>query len=57
MKVDGKDVRPIWLDKDLKTVKVIDQRALPHEFVAADLKTGKKISLLRMTPQSHICSS
>jgi methylthioribose-1-phosphate isomerase len=39
MKVDGKDIRPIWLDKDLKTVKVIDQRLLPHEFVVADLKT------------------
>ena len=39
MKVDGKDIRPIWLDKDLKTVKVIDQRLLPHEFVVADLET------------------
>ena len=39
MKVDGKDLRPIWLDKDFKTVKVIDQRLLPHEFVIADLKT------------------
>ena len=39
MKVDGKDIRPVWLDKDLKTVKVIDQRLLPHEFVVADLET------------------
>jgi len=39
MKVDGKDIRPIWLDEDLKTVKVIDQRRLPHEFVVADLET------------------
>ena len=39
MKVDGNNIRPIWLDKDLKTVKVIDQRLLPHEFVVADLKT------------------
>jgi methylthioribose-1-phosphate isomerase len=39
MKVDGKDIRPIWLDQDLKTVKVIDQRRLPHEFVVADLET------------------
>jgi methylthioribose-1-phosphate isomerase len=31
-------LRPVWLDVDLKTVKVIDQRRLPHEFVVADLK-------------------
>lgn len=40
MKVDGNDVRPIWLnDSDESIVNVIDQRALPHEFVVADLKT------------------
>ena len=39
MNVDGKNMRPIWLDKDLKTVKVIDQRLLPHKFVISDLKT------------------
>jgi len=39
MNVDGKDTRPIWLDRDLKTVKVIDQRRLPHNFVVAELKT------------------
>jgi methylthioribose-1-phosphate isomerase len=39
MKVDGKDLRPIWLDSDLNVVKIIDQRHLPHEFVIADLKT------------------
>jgi len=39
MKVDGKDIRPIWLDQELKTVKVIDQRRLPHEFIVADLET------------------
>ena len=39
MKVDGKDLRPIWLDQDQKTVKVIDQRLLPHEFVIADLES------------------
>ena len=38
MKVDDKNLRPIWLDTDLKVVKVIDQRRLPHEFVIADLK-------------------
>jgi methylthioribose-1-phosphate isomerase len=39
MKVDGKDIRTIWLDKNEKTVKIIDQRKLPHEFVIVDLKT------------------
>lgn len=39
MNVDGKTMRPIWLDQDQKTVKVIDQRLLPHKFVVADLKT------------------
>jgi len=39
MIVDGKHIRPIWLDKDLKTVKIIDQRLLPHEFVIADMTT------------------
>ncbi|MCP4104024.1 MAG: S-methyl-5-thioribose-1-phosphate isomerase [Desulfobacteraceae bacterium] len=39
MIVDGKDIRPVWLDKDLNVVRVIDQRLLPHEYVIADLKT------------------
>lgn len=38
MKEDDKNLRPIWLDNNLKVVKVIDQRRLPHEFVIADLK-------------------
>ncbi len=36
-------MRPIWLDKDCKTVKIIDQRRLPHEFVIADLKTADDV--------------
>ena len=40
MMVDGKQTRPIWLAKDLQTVKIIDQRYLPHEFVVVDLKTA-----------------
>jgi methylthioribose-1-phosphate isomerase len=39
MDMDEKTMRPIWLDKDKKTVKVIDQRRLPHEFVVADINT------------------
>ena len=37
MKVDGKDMRPIWLSGDGQTVQVIDQRQLPHELVVLDL--------------------
>ena len=39
MKVDGKDIRTIWLNRDERIVKIIDQRKLPHEFVIADLKS------------------
>ncbi len=39
MKIDDKDMRPIWLNDDKTTVQVIDQRVLPHEFIVADLKT------------------
>ena len=39
MNVDGKNMRPIWLDGDLKTVKVIDQRVLPHRLIFSELKT------------------
>ena len=39
MKVDGKNIRPIWLDTNVNVVKVIDQRRLPHEFVVTNLKT------------------
>ncbi|MBA4369267.1 MAG: S-methyl-5-thioribose-1-phosphate isomerase, partial [Desulfobacterium sp.] len=38
MKVDGLDIRPIWLDKNEQVVHVIDQRLLPHEFVVAELR-------------------
>jgi methylthioribose-1-phosphate isomerase len=39
MKIDGKDLRPIWLDSKSNVVKIIDQRRLPHEFVIEDLET------------------
>lgn len=39
MKVDGKDMRPIWLKEDGETVQVIDQRQLPHAFIILDLDT------------------
>ncbi|MBF0228711.1 MAG: S-methyl-5-thioribose-1-phosphate isomerase [Desulfamplus sp.] len=39
MNVDGKDMRPIWFDLKSQTVKVIDQRLLPHQLIVAELKT------------------
>jgi methylthioribose-1-phosphate isomerase len=48
MKVDGKDIRTIWLDKSEKIVKIIDQRKLPHEFRIVDLKTvGDAVTAIR----------
>lgn len=43
MKVDGKQVRPIWVDKDSKAVNIIDQRRLPHQFVVVTLKTADDV--------------
>jgi len=39
MKVDGKQMRPIWFDTATKTVQIIDQRLLPHELAIEDLNT------------------
>ena len=39
MKVDGKDRRTIWVEPGGQSVGIIDQRALPHEFVTRDLRT------------------
>ena len=40
MKVNGQPYRAIWLKTDdPKTVQIIDQRHLPHQFVVEDLKT------------------
>jgi methylthioribose-1-phosphate isomerase len=39
MRVDGKDIRTIWLAENEKSVKIIDQRRLPHEFIIVDLTT------------------
>jgi methylthioribose-1-phosphate isomerase len=43
MKVDGKQMRPIWFDETSQTVKVIDQRQLPHRLVIAELTTVDKV--------------
>ena len=39
MKVDGKEMRPIWFDTILRTVRIIDQRFLPHELIIETLNT------------------
>jgi methylthioribose-1-phosphate isomerase len=37
MNVDGKPMRPIWLDEKSGAVRIIDQRRLPHELVIMEL--------------------
>ncbi len=39
MKVDGKEMRPIWLKKEDDKVEIIDQRMLPHELIIKSLDT------------------
>jgi methylthioribose-1-phosphate isomerase len=41
MKIDSKEYRTIWFDETSKTVKIIDQTKLPHQFIIKDLKTVK----------------
>ena len=39
MKVDGKNMRPIWFDTALQVVRAIDQRFLPHKLIIKTLTT------------------
>ena len=39
MKIEGKEYRTIWFEKNL--VKIIDQTKLPHKFIIKDLKNIK----------------
>ena len=39
MKIEGKEYRTIWFEKNI--VKIIDQTKLPHKFIIKDLKTIK----------------
>lgn len=43
MNVDGRQMRPIWLDSDGCTVKVIDQRQLPHRLDVIGLTTVDQV--------------
>ena len=39
MNVDGKHYRTIWLAEDGRSVEIIDQTKLPHEFAIVKLTT------------------
>ena len=39
MKVDGRHYRSLWWDDDAETLRIIDQRWLPHDFRIAELRT------------------
>ena len=39
MRVNGKSMRTIWLEPDGWSVGIIDQTALPHQFVTTRLTT------------------
>ena len=45
MRVDGKDMRPIWFDRAGEIVRVIDQRFLPHELMINDLTSVDEVIL------------
>ena len=41
MKIEGKEYRTIWFEKEKKVVKIIDQTKLPHQLTIKELKTVK----------------
>jgi len=41
MKIEGKEYHTIWFDDENKSVKIIDQTKLPHQFIIKDLKSVK----------------
>ncbi len=43
MLVDGKQMRPIWMDAEENVVKVIDQRQLPHRLEILSLTTVEQV--------------
>ncbi len=43
MLVDGKQMRPIWVDANTGKVQVIDQRRLPHELVVMTLDSVDRV--------------
>ncbi|MCZ4274168.1 S-methyl-5-thioribose-1-phosphate isomerase [Maritalea porphyrae] len=45
MRIDGTHYRSIWLGDDQKTVKIIEQRLLPHELKVVDLKSREDAAI------------
>ncbi len=41
MRIDGRDFRTIWLERDGTSVGVIDQRLLPHRFAVRTLRSDR----------------
>ena len=49
MRIEGKNYKTIWFDKNSKKVKIIDQTKLPHEFIIKDLETvGDAINAIKV---------
>src|SRR5436309_14967556 len=44
MKVDGKDMRTIWVEPDGWSVGIIDQTALPHQFTTVRLTSVQDVA-------------
>ena len=44
MKIDGMHWKTIWLEEKDKTIKVIDQTKLPHEFIIRSLKNVNEVA-------------
>jgi methylthioribose-1-phosphate isomerase len=51
MKVDGRDMRTIWLEPDGWSVGIIDQTALPHQFTTVRLSSVEDIARAIATMQ------
>src|SRR5438445_5489331 len=51
MKVDGKDMRTIWLEPDGWSVGIIDQTALPHQFTTVRLSSVQDVARAIATMQ------
>ncbi len=45
MKIQGKSYRTIWLQEDQRTVQIIDQRWLPHQFVIEDITSSQQMGV------------
>lgn len=53
MNVNGKPYRTIWLkEEDARTVQIIDQRNLPHEFNIEDIETVEEMA--RAIQEMHV---